>query len=86
MIFSIFNKKRTTSYSRRIILVICNSGFWGAPRDSLWAAFIFDQYQRSPRGSIIQNKLFADDCLLYHKIPSLQDQLQLQKDITPLEN
>jgi hypothetical protein len=33
-----------------------------------------------------QVKLFADDCLLYRKIHSLQDQLQLQKDLKSLEN
>jgi hypothetical protein len=33
-----------------------------------------------------QVRLFADDCLLYRKIRSLRDQLQLQKDLKSLEN
>ena len=33
-----------------------------------------------------QVRLFADDCLLYRKIRSLQDQLQLQKNLKSLEN
>jgi hypothetical protein len=61
-----------------------NSGLWSAPRDSHWATLILIHISDLPEIVSSQVRLVADRCLLYRKIRSLHDQLQLQKDLKSL--
>ena len=56
---------------------------WSSLGQCTWTTVVFDIHQQhgtEPELQQLNIRLFADDTLLYHRIQSQQDQIQMQKD------